>query len=153
LLIRTGLQGNESQECAGITLFWSGSFVSVVERVWQQDYANQNQVIGDLPMCCYNYNSQRLHSTLGNMPPNIYERLWQPNNRVCVRKNFTTTDNAVDLKPSPAGEGWVRVQPQSCSMRLIPGATYRLIHIFNPGFFRGLMLFSQLNDTMYLHNY
>ena len=43
-------------------------------RVWQRDYANHSEALGDLTddIVAF-YNSTRLHSTLGYLPPNAYE--------------------------------------------------------------------------------
>jgi len=45
-----------------------------MERVWQTDYANHGEAIRDITdyIVCF-YNSVRLHSTLGYLPPNAYE--------------------------------------------------------------------------------
>lgn len=46
-----------------------------MERVWQRSYANHPEAIRDITDYMVGfYNSQRLHSTLGYLPPNIYER-------------------------------------------------------------------------------
>jgi transposase InsO family protein len=46
-----------------------------MERVWQRDYANQMEAIKDITEYIVGfYNCVRLHSTLGNLPPMIYER-------------------------------------------------------------------------------
>lgn len=45
-----------------------------MERVWQRDYANQLEAIKDITEYIVGfYNCVRLHSTLGNLPPMIYE--------------------------------------------------------------------------------
>ena len=45
-----------------------------MERVWQRDYANQMEAIKDITEYIVGfYNCVRLHSTLGNLPPMIYE--------------------------------------------------------------------------------
>jgi transposase InsO family protein len=44
------------------------------ERVWRRDYANHQEAIGDVTDYIVGfYNSKRLHSKLGYLPPNIYE--------------------------------------------------------------------------------
>jgi transposase InsO family protein len=46
-----------------------------MERVWQREYANHAEAKIDIAN--YNlgfYNSERLHSVLGNLPPSVYER-------------------------------------------------------------------------------
>jgi putative transposase len=46
-----------------------------MERVWQRDYANHTEAIRDITDYIVGfYNSERLHSTLGYMPPTVYER-------------------------------------------------------------------------------
>lgn len=45
------------------------------ERVWQRHYANHAEAQRDITDYIVGfYNSKRLHSTLGNLPPNAYER-------------------------------------------------------------------------------
>ena len=45
-----------------------------MERVWQRDYANHAEASSDITDYIVNfYNSVRLHSTLGNLPPNALE--------------------------------------------------------------------------------
>ncbi len=47
-----------------------------MERVWQRDYANYAEAQCDVAAYIVEfYNTQRLHSTLGNMPPSVYERI------------------------------------------------------------------------------
>ena len=44
-------------------------------RVWQRDYANQLEASKDIANYIVGfYNCERLHSTLGNVPPIIYEK-------------------------------------------------------------------------------
>jgi putative transposase len=46
-----------------------------MERVWQRDYANHQEAINDITDYIVNfYNSKRLHSALGYLPPNVYEQ-------------------------------------------------------------------------------
>ena len=46
-----------------------------MERVWQRDYANHAEAINDIAEYIVGfYNCLRLHSTLGNLPPMIYEK-------------------------------------------------------------------------------
>lgn len=62
-------------------------------RVWQRDYANHQEAVNDITDYIVNfYNSKRLHSTLGYLPPNTYEqqRAEKPPT-LGVRKNLTTT--------------------------------------------------------------
>ena len=45
-----------------------------MERVWQRNYANHQEAIKDVTDYIVGfYNSQRLHSTLGYLSPNVYE--------------------------------------------------------------------------------
>ncbi len=46
-----------------------------MERVWQRDYANHAEAMSDIADYIVGfYNNVRLHSTLGNLPPNAYEQ-------------------------------------------------------------------------------
>jgi len=46
-----------------------------MERVWQKDYANHAEAMNDVSDYIVSfYNSQRLHSKLGNLPPNAFEQ-------------------------------------------------------------------------------
>ena len=46
-----------------------------IERVWQRDYANRSEATNDIADYIVGfYNAQRLHSKLGNMSPNAFER-------------------------------------------------------------------------------
>ena len=46
-----------------------------MERVWQKDYANHTEAINDIADYVVGfYNSTRLHSKLGNLSPNAFER-------------------------------------------------------------------------------
>jgi putative transposase len=46
-----------------------------MERVWQKDYANHSEAITDVADYIVGfYNSTRLHSKLGNLSPNAFER-------------------------------------------------------------------------------
>lgn len=45
-----------------------------MERVWQRDYANHSEAMLDIADYIVGfYNPVRLHSKLGNLPPNVYE--------------------------------------------------------------------------------
>ena len=46
-----------------------------MERVWRQDYANHAKARNDVTdhVVAF-YNNVRLHSRLGNLPPNAYEQ-------------------------------------------------------------------------------
>jgi len=77
LLARHGLVGSMSRKgnC------WDNSvmerfFLSLkTERVWQRDYANHVEAMTDIADYIVGfYNSVRLHSTLGNLPPNAFEQ-------------------------------------------------------------------------------
>jgi len=76
LLARHGLVGSMSRKgnC------WDNAvmerfFLSLkTERVWQRDYANHNEATTDIASYIVGfYNSVRLHSKLGNLPPNAFE--------------------------------------------------------------------------------
>ena len=45
-----------------------------MERVWQRDYANHAEAMRDIADYIVNFNSVRVHSTLGNLPPNAFEQ-------------------------------------------------------------------------------
>jgi transposase InsO family protein len=48
-----------------------------MERVWQRDYANHLEATQDITQYIVEfYNASRLHSTLGNLPPIIYEEIF-----------------------------------------------------------------------------
>ena len=50
-----------------------------MERVWQRTYANHSEAMADIADYIVRfYNNERLHSTLGYLSPNHYER--QPTN-------------------------------------------------------------------------
>ena len=76
LLDPYGLQGSMSRKgnC------WDNAVMERVflnlkmERVWRRDYANRQEAIRDVTDYIVGfYNSQRLHSKLGYLPPNVYE--------------------------------------------------------------------------------
>jgi transposase InsO family protein len=78
LLGRHGLVGSMSRKgnC------WDNAvmerfFLSLkTERVWQRDYANHAEAMTDIADYIVGfYNSVRLHSKLGNLPPNAFEQL------------------------------------------------------------------------------
>jgi putative transposase len=58
-----------------------------MERVWQCDYANHSQARIDIANYIVGfYNSERLHSVLGNLSPFIYERqMAAPNILMCPK--------------------------------------------------------------------
>jgi transposase InsO family protein len=77
LLARHGLVG--SMSCKGNC--WDNAvmerfFLSLkTERVWQRDYANHAEAMTDIADYIVGfYNSVRLHSKLGNLPPNAFEQ-------------------------------------------------------------------------------
>ena len=46
-----------------------------IERVWQKNYANHLETTNDIADFIVGiYNSTKLHSKLGNLPPNAFER-------------------------------------------------------------------------------
>ena len=46
-----------------------------MERVWPKDYANHSEAISDVADYIVGfYNCERLHSKLGNLSPNAFER-------------------------------------------------------------------------------
>ena len=52
-----------------------------IERVWQRDYANHEEAAADVADYIVGfYNCVRLHSKLGNLPPNAFSNNWQLNN-------------------------------------------------------------------------
>ena len=56
-----------------------------MERVWQRDYANQMEATKDIIEYIVGfYNCLRLHSTLGNLPPMIYEKEMAAKNLIDV---------------------------------------------------------------------
>jgi putative transposase len=68
LLARHGLIGSMSRKgnC------WENA---VRERFWQRDYANHTEAMSDSADYIFGfYNSVRLHSKLGNLPPNAFEQ-------------------------------------------------------------------------------
>jgi transposase InsO family protein len=77
LLQRHALTGSMSRKgnCwdnAVIERFWLNL---KQERVWQRHYANHAEAKRDITDYIVGfYNDRRLHSTLGNLPPNAYER-------------------------------------------------------------------------------
>ena len=59
-----------------------------MERVWQRDYANQLEAIKDITEYIVGfYNCVRLHSTLGNLPPMIYEMEFAAKELIDVSEN------------------------------------------------------------------
>ncbi len=77
LLTRYGLQGSMSRKgnCWDNAVMERFFLNLKMERVWRRDYANHEEAIRDVTDYIVGfYNSQRLHSTLGYLSPNGYER-------------------------------------------------------------------------------
>lgn len=56
-----------------------------MERVWQRNYANRAEARSDIADYIVGfYNSERLHSVLGNLPPTAYERKMAAENPIVV---------------------------------------------------------------------
>jgi transposase InsO family protein len=54
-----------------------------MERVWRQDYANHSEASNDVTdYIVAFYNNIRLHSTLGNLPSNVFEKKWEIQNNL-----------------------------------------------------------------------
>ena len=62
-----------------------------IERVWQRDYANHAEATIDIADYIVSfYNNVRMHSKLGNLPPNAFEQsAIRPSQR--VRNDSTRT--------------------------------------------------------------
>ena len=77
LLIEYGLVGSMSRKgnCWD-NLVMQRFFLNLkMERVWQRDDANRGEVMSDIADYIVGfYNSVRLHSTPGNLPPNAFEQ-------------------------------------------------------------------------------
>ena len=76
LLARHGLVGSMSRKgnCWDNAVMERFFLNLKMERVWQRDYANHAEATGDIADYIVSfYNSVRLHSTLGNVPPNAFE--------------------------------------------------------------------------------
>ncbi|MDR3087705.1 MAG: integrase core domain-containing protein [Azoarcus sp.] len=59
------------------------------ERVWQRDDANPAEATRNITdYIVAFYNSSRLHSTLGYLPPNVYESLMTGQQPVAVSNIF-----------------------------------------------------------------
>ena len=77
LLTRHGLVGSMSRKgnCWDNAVMERFFLNLKMERVWQKDYANHAEAINDIADYIVGfYNSTRLHSTLGNLSPNAFER-------------------------------------------------------------------------------
>ena len=68
--------GVDTFTLAKLTDLPSSTFLNLkMERVWQKDYANHSEAINDVADYIVSfYNSERLHLTLGNLSPNVFER-------------------------------------------------------------------------------
>lgn len=59
-----------------------------MERVWRKDYANHAEAVNDITdYIVAFYNNVRLHSTLGNVPPTVYERKTAAEKPILVSEN------------------------------------------------------------------
>ena len=76
LLMRHGLQASMSRKgnCWDNAVMERFFLNLKMERVWQRDYANHAEAMRDVTdYIVAFYNSIRLHSTLGYLPPNVFE--------------------------------------------------------------------------------
>ena len=77
LLRKYGLVGSMSRKgnCRDNSVMERFFLNLKMERVWQRDHANHGEAIHDVTDYNVNfYNSVRLHSKLGNVSPNAFER-------------------------------------------------------------------------------
>ena len=77
LLTKHGLVGSMSRKgnCYDNSVMERFFLNLKMERVWQRDYANHAEAMSDIADYIVGfYNSVRLHSTLGNLPPNAFEQ-------------------------------------------------------------------------------
>jgi transposase InsO family protein len=59
-----------------------------MERVWQREYANHDEAMADVADYIVGfYNSVRLHSKLGNLPPNAFEQQQATQQPIDVSEN------------------------------------------------------------------
>ena len=80
-----------------------------MERVWQQDYANHTEVTNDIADYIVGfYNSIRLHSKLGNLSSNAFERESTSKKPIKLSKitcppqsEFKDDTSAAHSRPSP----------------------------------------------------
>lgn len=87
LLDRYGLQGSMSRKgnCWDNAVMERFYLNLKMERVWRQDYANHEEAMRDILDYIVNfYNSTRLHSALGYVSPNDYERRHHPIQPIAV---------------------------------------------------------------------
>ena len=76
LLVKHGLVGSMSRKgnCWDNAVMERFFLNLKTERVWQHDYANHAEASSDIADYIVNfYNNVRLHSKLGNLPPNAFE--------------------------------------------------------------------------------
>ena len=77
LLSTNGLVGSMSRKgnCRDNAMMERFFLNLKMERVWQKDYANHEEATNDIADYIVGfYNSERLHSKLGNLPPNAFEQ-------------------------------------------------------------------------------
>ena len=77
LLVKHGLVGSMSRKgnCWDNAVMERFFLNLKMERVWQRDYANHAEATNDIADYIVSfYNSVRLHSKLGNLPPNAFEQ-------------------------------------------------------------------------------
>ena len=77
LLVKHGLVGSMSRKgnCWENAVMERFFLNLKMERVWQRDYANHAEATSDIADYIVSfYNSVRLHSKLGNLPPNAFEQ-------------------------------------------------------------------------------
>ena len=61
-----------------------------MERVWQRDYPNHSEARIDIANYIVGfYNSERLHSVLGNLPPSAYEQKMAEKNLLMCPKDVS----------------------------------------------------------------
>ena len=81
LLAKHGLLGSMSRKgnCWDNTVMERFFLNPKMERVWQKDYANHTEATNDIADYLVGfYNAVRLHSKLGKMSPNAFERQSTP---------------------------------------------------------------------------
>ena len=80
-----------------------------MERVWQKDYANHAEATNDIADYIVGfYNAVRLHSKLGNLSPNAFEREWTSKNLSSCPKllDHYTSSGVVIVRGNSAGCVW-----------------------------------------------
>jgi len=64
----------QTQRFAELGILTATAPCAVMECVWQRDHANHAEAMRDIADYIVNfYNSVRVHSTLGNLPPDAFE--------------------------------------------------------------------------------